>query len=1124
MRSTVLRTALSATATALIFGTALSGTAAATSGPALLANSAGSATDAVQLLDDGKPVAARELLRDLVRETAGAERDNLLALLDQANSAMRALTLGELRVQRAELLVRRGDLRGAEAQLETTRRDTSTEIATRAKASNLLDEIARQRLELQPLADSALRQAVSDFRSERYADAKAGFTALDRAGLKLSGEQDRTIALHLERIERLENDRGERFDAPAISLGAFAARDAAAGLADAARGAAAEEQDDQRARARRILEEANAAFDEGRYTAADQLYSRVLQMPLARYLSVEEVEAALERLREARRLGGIEAGGDQVQEAAERIEVIRGQYRAEVGSLLRQAEEALDRGDPQTAQTRLAQAEVTWDTAFSDGYFNERENQAQQRVFDELRQRIESERERIAAEERETAERDREIREQQATAQAELERLETINEFLDQLRALQTEQRYEDALEVVDNILFLDANHQPALMMKRVLEDILVYREALEIRRDRDLSIAREMNTMHLGTIVPDAILEFPEDWPQLSVDRLQWSDADDFTESPRDRAVLARMESVTLPANFDGVELESVVQFVASVTNLNVDVDWDSLEFIGIDRETEVELDLTSDVTAATLLDRVLEKISPDDFDRAGWAVQDGIVILASEQKLRENTFIVIYDVRDLIFEIPDFEAAPELDLDSVLGGAQGGGGQSPFDDDDDDEDGFSIGFGEEEEDNLDDLLEIIRTSIDPDGWVANGGETGVVQPFQQYLVVTNTSKNHRSTRDLLRQLREIRNIQVSVESRFLTVSQNFFEQIGFDIDVIFNAETDARETIQSVVEPFYAFPQGDLIGPGGGVQPDGSILQPGETGTVFAWQPTDQGPVYGPIQYTQPYADNFGPVPADQNSLGLSETLLSGTDFATDILNSNPALSVAGTFFDDIQVDFLIQATQADRRSVVLQAPRLTFTNGKVANVAVTTQTAYIADLNPVVGSGSVAFDPVPATQNDGFSLVVGGVVSADRRFVTLAVQIAFAQLIELQALQITAAAGGDGGDDDGGSNVNLATGTIQQPVVAVTQVDTGVTIPDRGTILLGGQRISNEIEIETGVPVLSKIPVLNRFFTNRVTDVSDETLLVLMKPTIIIQGEEEDKNFPGLADQLDAAGFGL
>ena len=88
---------------------------------------------------------------------------------------------------------------------------------------------------------------------------------------------------------------------------------------------------------------------------------------------------------------------------------------------------------------------------------------------------------------------------------------------------------------------------------------------------------------------------------------------------------------------------------------------------------------------------------------------------------------------------------------------------------------------------------------------------------------------------------------------------------------------------------------------------------------------------------------------------------------------------------------------------------------------------------------------------------------------------------------------------------------------PIVDATELRTTVTIPDQGTVLLGGQRVVEEVEVETGVPVLSKIPILSRFFSNRVDAKTDKTLLILLKPTILIQNEEEELNFPGLLDQL-------
>jgi general secretion pathway protein D len=73
--------------------------------------------------------------------------------------------------------------------------------------------------------------------------------------------------------------------------------------------------------------------------------------------------------------------------------------------------------------------------------------------------------------------------------------------------------------------------------------------------------------------------------------------------------------------------------------------------------------------------------------------------------------------------------------------------------------------------------------------------------------------------------------------------------------------------------------------------------------------------------------------------------------------------------------------------------------------------------------------------------------------------------------------------------------------------------VSVPDGGTLLLGGQTISGEVEREAGVPVLSKVPFLKRLFTNRSISRDQRVLLILVKPTIIIQREVEAESFPTL-----------
>jgi general secretion pathway protein D len=58
------------------------------------------------------------------------------------------------------------------------------------------------------------------------------------------------------------------------------------------------------------------------------------------------------------------------------------------------------------------------------------------------------------------------------------------------------------------------------------------------------------------------------------------------------------------------------------------------------------------------------------------------------------------------------------------------------------------------------------------------------------------------------------------------------------------------------------------------------------------------------------------------------------------------------------------------------------------------------------------------------------------------------------------------------------------------------------------LGGTRQYLEGEAETGVPILSKIPIIKRLFNNRATVRRANNLLILMRPKILIQAEEEHK----------------
>jgi general secretion pathway protein D len=262
---------------------------------------------------------------------------------------------------------------------------------------------------------------------------------------------------------------------------------------------------------------------------------------------------------------------------------------------------------------------------------------------------------------------------------------------------------------------------------------------------------------------------------------------------------------------------------------------------------------------------------------------------------------------------------------------------------------------------------------------------------------------------------------------------------------------------------------------------------------------------------------AQNSGwsPIGIVNNSLSMVETIASGAApaFAQNILRDAPALGFGMSYLDDIQVDLLVKATQADDRSISLAAPRLTFFNGQSAWISITEEQAYVEGLTAASGTGSGAFVPQIGTIQTGVMLFLKGAASADRRYVTMNVNF---QKSELKAIATAATTGAAGGGGIGGGSSQFA-GQVQLPTIAVQQLRVTTSVPDKGTAMLGGYRDSIEFETEAGVPLLSKIPYINRFFANRITATEESTLLMLLRPEIILQNENEDLLFPGLSESL-------
>ncbi len=1111
--------------------------------PASCDTAAGRAVDAADVIDrisdlivSDKLVRAQALINELVSGQAALglsddESRRVFRLLGDVNRKIRRADPLEISLQRAELALVRDDLVSSAQQAEAVRSSASAGEAQRARAEMLLSMIEQKRDALRRVLDAKIARALDAFDRGDYAAAKADLLLIDRSGLSLEGDQRRTVSSRLARIRSIENTRDGSFDGGIALLSMMEP-----GVADktgwddhkqpsappaSSQGASAEPQpaapapsEDLIAKARRleaqsVLAEADRAWSDAKYADAQRLYSQAIELGRG-FLSDDQIALAESRITEsAVILRGNLPSGAPLEDDINVRSVARQQTEAEFANAIEQAEQAMKTGDmgkardaASTAKLTLNQGRDLFDIATYESMLARADdllaaiNDAEERQRILKNERIQ--REAAAKAARERSEKAREVDQK-------------IAELIESVRAHQAEQNYEKALQEVDRILFLDPQNPAGRLLRDVLSDMLILRNYQDISDQRRPSYMHQILDNWEATVAPRDIMNFPLDWKNISQRR---GDPMQFSESATNRAVLAKLEDKRIRADFTDNTLDDVLAFIANVGNIEMDVDWPSLEDLGISRDTPVSLRLTN-VPIETVLDRVLEKVSDADTS-AGWAVTDGVLTVASDEVLRRNTVLEIYDIRDLLIDVPDYDNAPQFDLNTVFQvggrtGGGGGGGQSPFQDR-----GTDVERPDPQE-KIDQLKDIIQQNVDRDGWVDFGGETGTITELNGNFIIVNTPKNHRAITGLLTKLRAVRNLQINVESRFLLVNEDYFEQIGVDLDLYFanNNEYNILRTIDPTLLPqdfFSRTEEGDFQF--NRIVQGAPVFDTNGDGVID----NQDNPIGQPVFAPGTQGDQFSPIQSSQNSFGLSEGLAQGS-FASDVFSlirdasGGPALSLAGRFLDDVQVDFLVEATQADRSSMTLTAPRLTITNGQLAYTFVGTQTSFVSDLIPVVSNSAVGLDPTIGVVPEGVRLVVRGVVSADRRYVTLDVttDVATATLNATQTVQ--AAAGGTGNIPGNG----LASGTIQLPVVTITRVQTTVTVPDQGTVLLGGQRVVNEYTTETGVPVLSKIPVLNRFFTNRVESKEEQTLLVLIKPTVLIQNEEEEKHFPGLLDAL-------
>ncbi|MEL7472078.1 MAG: hypothetical protein AAGK04_02085, partial [Planctomycetota bacterium] len=338
-----------------------------------------------------------------------------------------------------------------------------------------------------------------------------------------------------------------------------------------------------------LLRSANAAFESRRLSEAATLYER-LSSDFSGALAPDELALVNSRLAESRVMiqSAFGAEGDVLGDVIRQRELARQQAEAEFNNQLQQARQALSEGDIDRARELAVTARLTANG--SRQFFAETQLLSLNDQIDEFLAEVDVQDEIIAREQE--AERSLELEEQAELALRNqiLDRQNKIAESLERVRALQMDLKYEEALQVVDQILFLDPISPAGLALRDAIETTLIFDQYHDIQREKLNSYMGQSIENERSQIAPVDIINYPSDWPAISVNRLS---SDAGAEPPENRAVIAQLQDNTkrFPVQFADNALIDVLAFFEQVTQLNMQVQWASLEEIGIERDTPISL-----------------------------------------------------------------------------------------------------------------------------------------------------------------------------------------------------------------------------------------------------------------------------------------------------------------------------------------------------------------------------------------------------------------------------------------------------------------------------------------------------------------------------------------------------
>ncbi|MBL8722470.1 MAG: hypothetical protein JNK49_00405 [Planctomycetes bacterium] len=378
--------------------------------------------------------------------------------------------------------------------------------------------------------------------------------------------------------------------------------------------------------------------------------------------------------------------------------------------------------------------------------------------------------------------------------------------------------------------------------------------------------------------------------------------------------------------------------------------------------------------------------------------------------------------------------------------------------------------------------LQDLLKGLIAQDKWDGNPFTMNIQAGV---MFVYANADTHRQISQVVNQLRKHVGIQVDLESRFLKVEDSFLEDVGVDLRGL--GDQSAQGLAGRGLEKNGLRPNAGFEDFGPRQQQNASV--PGVVGTG-----TSPGLFF----------DNG----RDGDYMARIENLYNGTlGGRRDGLSNAGGLALQYAFLDDTEVELVLRAVAKQERSETIDAPRLLVFNNVQASMHHLQNIAYIRDFDVEIAQNAAVANPVVGVVHEGVTLDVKPVVDADLRFITMELRPTVMTL-QLPIPTFTTTLGV-------GQPIS-----IQIPEVNLQKVRTTVTLPDGGTMMLGGMRLVERQNMRSTVPLIGNLPGLSWLFTRKGTSVQNRKILILIKARIILMNEWEPTTVVGQDGRMVSA----